>query len=505
MTTEPADERIARLSPAKRALLEHLLADRRSPGTPDVLRRLTPEARLLLRLCSEALRVDGITTADSFIGLGGDSITSLLVAAKATAAGFPLTSRQLLEATSLGQVAADLGQATRTSVVVDVPTGPADLTPIQRWFFEQRFPEAHHWHQTIVVELRERPEPTVLAAAVNLVVARHEVLSSAFVDNGGDWSQVVLDEAVEVDLHVVSLDQGADDDTVVRHAGDVVGRTADLATGRLVTAILFLDERRADRLLLAVHHLVVDGVSMRVLIDDIEVAYHALEADRQPDFPPRTTSYRCWSQVLTRHASSADVAGELAYWQSVPAASAALLPVEVDGSAGRVANCATVRAEVPASVASRLLRDVPRGSRFQVHHVLLAALLLAWHRVAGCTRLQVDLEAHGREQVDGSVDVSRTVGWFTAMDPSVFEDVAGTPLEALRAVRDTYAKVPTHGIGYGLLRYLADPGAAGLADGPRSSSVSIISVGSTGSRVSCSACRSGHRSSCRASGRTAPT
>ncbi|HEX3786910.1 MAG TPA: condensation domain-containing protein [Pseudonocardiaceae bacterium] len=467
MTTEPTDERIARLSPAKRALLDRWRAPGQLAGTP-ANGGTTPEEQLLLRLCAEALRADEVTVADSFIALGGDSITSLLVAAKATAAGFPLTSRQLLEAESLGQLVADLRRTKAASPAADRPTGPSELTPVQRWFFAQQFPDARQWHQTMVLELRARPEPDILAAALNQVVARHEVLSSAFVEDRGAWSQVVLDRAVEVELSVVSLGPDADDDTALRHTAEVVSRSADLAAGRLVAAVLLRGGGRSDRLLLAVHHLVVDGVSMRVLMADIEVVYQALRAGRTALLPPRTSSYRQWSGVLSRYAGSRAVAAELDYWRSVPAASAAALPVDVAGASNVVADRATVRTEVGPSVVSRLLRDVPRGSGFQVHHVVLAAMLLAWHRVFGSARLQADLESHGREPVDSSVDVSRTVGWFTTIYPVVFEQLAGAPLDVLRAVRDTLAKIPANGIGYGLLRYLTASGGTALADGPPS-------------------------------------
>ncbi|WP_232534334.1 condensation domain-containing protein [Plantactinospora sp. KBS50] len=173
--------------------------------------------------------------------------------------------------------------------------------------------------------------------------------------------------------------------------------------------------------------------------------------------PARTTSFRRWSQALRRHALSRPVCDQLPYWQAVPNGDATAVPGR-SGGANLVAQRATVTAVLDAADTARLTYDVPRAAGVSVHQLLLTALLVAWHGEFGCTALQVDVEGHGREPIDAGPDVSRTVGWFTSVYPVTFDIVAGgDPLAVLAVVRSRLDAVPDRGLGYGLLRYCADP------------------------------------------------
>ncbi|MFD8160369.1 condensation domain-containing protein [Streptomyces malaysiensis] len=494
MTTPGFTERLARLTPAQREALERLLDERRAttaataPSPADGRpRNATEEA--LARIWAECLGVPVPSVHDGFWALGGDSIIGMQIAARAAAEGIAVSPQQVLEAETVARLAelATTGEAVRDEA--DQPLGEVPLTPIQRWFFEQDLPGARHWDQTLYLPVRRALDPELLHRALCAVAAHHDVLRSAFRQDaagGGDgWRHEVRSAAPDPPLTVVRLPE---EDGAARRAREDAAvesaqRSLDLADGPLVAAVLLQEDdgpAGPGRLVLVAHHLVVDGISLRLLTDDLERAYRALEGGREPILPARTTSFRRWAQLLRRWADHPDVAGQLPYWRSVPDASAAALPFTAPDEPGEgprantIGRSATVRRRLGQDVTEALLRDAPARGLSPLN-LLLAALLRAWPRSPGATELQLDLEAHGREVVEGGANVSRTVGWFTSIFPvrlplpsAAGGDPAEEVADEVATVGGRLDAVPHRGLGYGLLRYLSGAPGARLAELPQS-------------------------------------
>jgi non-ribosomal peptide synthase protein (TIGR01720 family) len=464
---EPVDEttaaRIAALSPQKRAVLEQWLRSaggRPPPVAGDPTDRpvdagASDAERILTEICAAVLRVDGVRPTDSFLSLGGDSISSLQVVSRAAAAGLRLSSRDVIEAPDLRQLA-KLARAGAARTVLGEPTGEVECTPIQRWFFAQEFPESHRWDQAILIELRERADEDLLAGALRVVVSHHDALRGRFTKGDHGWRQLITADAPRAVL--TTVDSGGD--AALAEATAAAQRAIDIRAGRPVAAVLLRDP---DRLLLAIHHLVVDGVSLRIIVEDLDTAYRALRDGIEPRLPAPTTSFRHWAAALRRYADREEVLAELPYWTGIAAAHAgsdparAGTPVTADN---RATDRRTANTGLGRELSARLLHRVARYTRFTVEQVLIASLALVWRRVRGCDTLAVDLEGHGREPIAADLDVSRTVGWFTTIYPARFTPPDGGPLDVLRHVAGELAAVPGHGIGYGVLRYLSGHGAA---------------------------------------------
>ncbi|HEX2188905.1 MAG TPA: amino acid adenylation domain-containing protein, partial [Longimicrobiaceae bacterium] len=231
----------------------------------------------------------------------------------------------------------------------------------------------------------------------------------------------------------------------------------DLEHGPLVRAVLF--DRGPDapqRLLVAVHHLVVDAVSWRVLLEDLETAYRQLSRGEAVALPPKTTSFRAWAERLEEHAASPGARAELDHWLALADAPAAPLPR--DGAGPNVESAAReVVAALGADETRALLHDVPAVYRTRIDDVLLAALARALGGWTGADSVLLDLEGHGREPLWEDVDLSRTVGWFTSIYPVRLAAPADADDGALlRATKERLRSVPRRGIGFGVLRWLAD-------------------------------------------------
>ncbi len=459
----PDEERAETLSAEGSALLgQWMRLDQLPAGAarPETARPETEAERQLAAIWSAVLRCDEVLVSDSFLDLGGNSITSLQVVAKAVAIGIQVTARQVIEAADLGELASIATAVDEQAVEAgpDLAVGPVALTPIQRWFFSQEFDEPHRWDQAVVLELVTRLDPDLLDAAVQAVVAHHDVLRSRFIREDDGWAQVV-DPGGLAAVQVLPVGGGAGDH--VDEAIALAGQSIDLTSGPLAVAVLLdCDDVRACRLVLAVHHLVVDGVSMRILIEDLDTAYQALRDGAAASLPRRTSSFRSWSRELERFAESDELAEQLPYWAADRVKDDPLGGCEPSPEANLRRDREVLSVELDASVSARVLRDLPRHGAFSVECLLVTGLAIAWQRERGATSLTLDLEGHGRESISSAVEVSRTVGWFTSIYPVRLpvpdhQDLA----ETLAGVAGTLDEVPGRGLGYGVLRYLSSRGA----------------------------------------------
>ena len=231
--------------------------------------------------------------------------------------------------------------------------------------------------------------------------------------------------------------------------------TLDLAAGPLLRAVHFsFDASLAGRLLLVVHHLVIDGVSWRILLEDLEAAYLAARNGTELQYPEKSASMRTWSERVDAFARTPGVQESLAHWRAVGAVPATTLPADAPTtSASRVER---VRVGLSEMETRTLLQQVPKAFRTQINNVLLSSLAGALQKETGGARHRIDLEGHGREHIADDIDVSRTLGWFTTLFPVALDvSVAGDAVGRLLAVRDQLRALPHRGMSYGLLRYAA--------------------------------------------------
>jgi amino acid adenylation domain-containing protein/non-ribosomal peptide synthase protein (TIGR01720 family) len=439
--------------------------DRRALPEPPAAR---PERRTSPRNADEALLVEiwsgllrtEVGIDDNFFQLGGDSILAIQVVARARQAGFEIHPRQLFESQTIAGLA---GVLRRSGLPVPAAAsrprreaGPLPLTPIQRYFFEQRLPGVGHYNQSVLLDLR-RPLPTpVLAAALGRLAAHHAALGLRFTADQGEWRQTLPAAPPAVPLTAIDF---AALSGPARHAAVEAVKAAaqaslDLGQGPLFRAVRLEGMGGAGQLLLIAHHLVVDGVSWRVLLEDLA----ALCAGAEP--PAVAASFAAWALAAERLAGSGALAAEGASWLAAPAEPPQPLPVDRQG-ANTVASARRITAVLGAEETGDLLRKVPAAYRTKIDDTLLAALLRACAVWTGEPSLLVDLEGHGREEIEPGLDLSRTVGWLTAVYPVTLElpaDPEAGPGAVLKGVKEQLRAVPGKGIAYGLLRYLgADP------------------------------------------------
>ncbi|WPH12564.1 non-ribosomal peptide synthetase [Variovorax paradoxus] len=405
----------------------------------------------LARCWVDVLGVPRVGRNDNFFELGGDSILSLQIVVRMRRAGWRITPRQLFERQTVAQLAAV------AETLQDAPRrrasqldGEVPLLPIQADFLGKGLSVPSHWNQAILLQPRRRIDLTVLRRALEAVVAHHDAFRLRFTPGaGGEWTQRYEDISAN-QLQELLWVRKARDGAQVEALCDEAQRSLDIERGTLLRALAIEVEDGSQRLLLAINHLAIDGVSWRILLEDLGAAYEAGAQGAAIVLPEKTSSYKDWALALQGHAAQLLSGGaELAHWQSL-AGVPAELPCDRPHGAATVAEQAEIEMRLDRTATDALLRDAPAAYRTQVNDILLTALgraLCAW---SGQPRVLIDLEGHGREDLFEGIDLTRTVGWFTSAYPVALAPL-GEPGDALKRVKESLRGIPGKGLGFGLL------------------------------------------------------
>ena len=423
-----------------------------------------PETVLEQRLAAvwqEVLHVERVGRHDNFFELGGDSILSIQVVARLHKRGVRTTVADLFEHPTIAALATVAGVAVQHEPVA-LPAAGVPLTPIQQRFFEQPRANPHHYNQAVLLTVDcldlERVERIVAGWQ-----AAHEALRLRYQPTPTGWSAIALDRETHrvVTLVDLSMVPAADWRPMVERVGASLQAGLHLTDGPLLRmALIRGGAQHGDRLLLVVHHLAIDAVSWRLLLDD----WTQTLSTQANELPPIAVPFRAWARALAEHARTPAVVADAEYWlaQTSPAA-----PLRVDDADGAhtVALSETMPVVLSADETRSLLQNAKRRG-VSVHELLVAAVAGAVAGSMGSADIRLDVEGHGRDAVVDGIDVSRTVGWFTTIYPVVLHlpETATTGLDTawpdlLAAVATQLRAIPNRGATYGLLRYLHDDGA----------------------------------------------
>ncbi|MGO3669777.1 MAG: amino acid adenylation domain-containing protein [Vreelandella alkaliphila] len=419
----------------------------------------------LAAVWADVIGCEPVGRNDNFFELGGDSILSLQIVARSRKRGYKVTPKQLMEGQTIAAVAAmaaPIAVAAPKQVAIQDKVAPFALLPVQRWFFEQNFAESHHWNQSLMLEAVGGIDAALLRRAIEAAVDHHGALRLRFERVGDSWQQAYGKLAGDLFEHL-DLSDHADPAQAITQAADAAQRSLSLE--RPFRAIwMELGGEYGGRLLLVAHHLVVDGVSWRVILDDLQAAYTQLSAAKAIDLPPATTSLDEWERTLADYATSEALAEQCSYWESLVKEPEPSLPAHNPHGSNTVADTVSLAGSLSIDATTQLLGPVHKAYRTQVDDLLLTALSSALCQWAERDSVLIELEGHGREDLFEGVDLSRSVGWFTSLYPVRLTPGNAEPGTSLKAIKEQLRQVPDKGLGYGVLRYLKeDPALVGGA------------------------------------------
>lgn len=435
--------------------------------------------RILVEIWEQVLKADTVGVHDNFFELGGDSILSIQIISRAKRGGLHITAKQIFEfqtIAELAEAATELSQYVLTEQ--GLLTGESGLLPIQQWFFENLPADAHHFNQSVMMEVDARVALHQLKEAWEAVLYQHDALRLVFAEskdrdykdrdsNVSGWTATFKDfEHIESFLDVVFdvVDFRKVPETSLRFQIEEMAEHTqaqlNLQQGPMLKVVYFdLGPAQAARMLVVIHHLVVDVFSWRILLEDLQTALAQVMGGNKVELGQKATSYRQWVAALQAHANSDVMQEEYRYWQQVATQRYAKLPLDKQGN-NTVASVKTLDVALTAEETRALLTETHTCYHTEINDLLLTALGRAlgdWigGERAGGERVLIDLEGHGREYLGDNIDISRTVGWFTSLYPVVLPLEKGDESVAIKTTKEALRSIPHKGFGFGVLRYLS--------------------------------------------------
>lgn len=408
--------------------------------------------RALWQAWREVLGLETFGVQDNYFALGGDSIQAIQIVVKLREAGFALKVTDLLRTPTIAALAAKLAPVA-APVDFGIMAGDTPLTPIQHWFLDQGFAVPAHFNQSLLLHLPGTVDASCIRQALAILQDHHDALRLTFgCGPQGPWQRTLPTQ--DVSLVIATLESPA----ALQPHLDRIQQSLEPATGPLLKAALFALPD-GPRLFLTVHHWAIDGVSWRILLADLATVLGQAARGEPMALPPRTTPFRVYALGLDAAVHAPRLAEQRDYWREQALAEAGRLPRL--GNAGPPAMLEArilVQFTLPPALTEALLGSAHVAYRTAADDLLLAAWLRTLQRFQGHPACRITLEGHGRDTDSADVDLSRTVGWFTALYPLRVVLRRDDWPAVIREVKEARRRVPGGGVGYGLLRYIAkDP------------------------------------------------
>lgn len=417
-----------------------------------------PTEDTLAAVWKDVLKVERIGRDDNFFELGGDSILVLQVIARSRKRGVRFTPKQLFDGPTIARLAT-VATSTDAAVIPKPSTPPrasnAVLTPAQLRFFALDMPQRGHWNQSVQFDTQTPFDLDAFARAFNALLTHHEIFSQRFVQRSGGNTWSIVQAAKPFDTLPLAATTATDQADALAQF-DALQCTLDITNGPLVFALAATLPDGSAQLYLAIHHLIVDGVSWRILLEDLDTTYRAAIERRAVRLPPTGSRAQDWAARLARAAREpgSQFAQETSYWSAL-SRDYNDLPIDHPEASATNADAVVFEQTLDADLTRAALSEANAAYRTQTVEILVAALAHAFREKTGQTSCRIELEGHGREALFDDIDASRTLGWLTSHYP-VALDLGETPLGTLTQVKDTLRAVPNKGLGFGVLRHYGD-------------------------------------------------
>ena len=442
-----------------RAALRRLPLEQHSLPSSD-LSNGSPMEQALARLWTEVLKVPNIDLDCDFFQVGGDSILSLQIVARARREGIQLVPKDVFLHPTVRRLAAVAKFVRLDSTKGEQISGEVPLLPIQRWFFAQAGADPSHFNQALLLRLPAGTQIDWLRKSVEALLGNHDALRLSFHQAECGWVGRLMPRESVVPCFFVEDLSSVDElrlNDEIRLRSELHQTSLKLEVAPLFRVVLFdFGAGRDYRLLLIFHHLVVDGVSWRILMEDFMQAYDQCSAGKSVQLTPPTTSVSEWAKYLAESAIDSSLQAQVPYWEAQLRASLDALPRDFVGARGNtIDGVVLVEAALDKEETDTLVRKAPPHYGVRMDELLLAALALALKDWTGRIEHAVMIESHGRNF--GDCDLSRTVGWCTAFYPLVLRATSDSPNAVLKETKAVFRNVPTEGVGYLLLQYGATP------------------------------------------------
>ncbi|WP_420954369.1 bacitracin non-ribosomal peptide synthetase BacA [Bacillus haynesii] len=412
--------------------------------------------RKLVQVWREILGIEDIGISHHFFAAGGDSIKALQIISRLAKMNLKLEMKALFANPKIKDLSRLITEETRHRKHNKPVTGETELLPIQKRYFANNKEELNHFNQSFMLFRKDGYDENIVRTAFNKILEQHDALRMIYEEKDGDiiqYNRGYRENLFDLDVYDVrGLDCQAEK---VFELATGIQKKSSIRKGKLVHLGIFRADE-GDHLLIAIHHLVVDGVSWRILFEDFETLYLQALKDEPLDIGYKTDSYQEFARQLKKYAQSRRLLKEREYWQKALEADVPFIPAE-KLERDTFEHSTTLSIRIGPDVTANLLRNANKAYNTEINDILLTALIAAVRDITGENKLKVMMEGHGREDILDGVDITRTIGWFTTVYP-VFIDLGEEKeiSQNIKMVKETLRKIPNKGIGYGVLKYMTE-------------------------------------------------
>ncbi|MBF0398665.1 MAG: amino acid adenylation domain-containing protein, partial [Desulfobacterales bacterium] len=398
--------------------------------TNEYIAPFTEIEQKLAKIWEQVLKVDRVGIYDNFFELGGDSILSIQIVSKAREFDIHINPRDVFEHQTIHELAKTAKNISEINAEQGIIKGNVPLTPIQHYFFEQKLITPWNLNQAVLLTLPYDTEIDFLRSVLKEIIKHHDALRLRFRFIDNNWEQNYCESFEDIPVYLEE-------------------KTFNLEHGPIMQMVLFENKH----LLWSIHHLAVDGVSWRILLEDFENLCLQLKQGKPFNLPKKTSSFKAWSEKLYDYALKETCQNELNFWRKIP--EGMLLPLDHQGE-NSLSDIRDITVVLDQKYTDLLLKKASLAYHTQINDLLLCALAFSINEWTGKEQILIDLEGHGRVDLFSDMDLSRTVGWFTSIYPVSLELPARKDLDtSIKNIKEQLRRIPNEGIGYGIFKYLA--------------------------------------------------
>ncbi|MBT2261831.1 MULTISPECIES: non-ribosomal peptide synthetase [Bacillus] len=401
---------------------------------------------IIVDIAKAILGHEKVEPADHFYQLGGDSIKAIQFIAKLKDKGLYLKTKDLFTYPIFREMAQVVQQEPVLHISQEQAVGDVKSIPIIEWFWSQRLKDKHFWHQSIIVHSKKKMDERIVQSALKELVIHHDGLRLKVHEA---TNTLYYDENIQnipLTIHDFTALSEENVGEALQEVGCQIKQRTHLYQGPLIQAAL-CQTASQSHLIFTAHHLLVDGMSWQILVEDLIQLFHAEKSSAEV-LPPKTHSYQIFTEWVNEYAVSEDVKEAFNYWENVVQGIQPLY--QVSSNEGYVKDEVKLTKALSVELTDQLTNQANKAYQTQPHELLISALTQACYQQTNQKRISLELEGHGRDAVEENIDVSRTCGWFTTMYP-VNVHVSESLSDHIRAVKETIREVPNKGAEYGLL------------------------------------------------------
>lgn len=405
---------------------------------------------ILINVVSKVLQIENVSRESNFYHLGGDSIKAIQIASALNEEGYQILVKDIMSNPRIEDIANHLYPIDNIEITMDSTRGEIPITPMVSWFFEQKLNSPESYHQSILLDIRDNVTEQELEMIWLEVINRHDSLRMILNSNG---ERLIYNEKSDLKSYFFKYDlrhlEKNEQETNIQKIYKEIKASTDLKNGPLTIACLFNLGSRSRKFLIIAHHLVIDGLSWRIILQDMYNLLLQLKENRNLTLPTKSSSFKDWAKKINQY----DASEEEIYWKQVVNVQNNL-KLPYDSIDNGIDNMDTAQIFLEQKETLDLLYSANRIYNTETKDLLICALFLTLFEFCNSNTAVIELEGHGREELFKGINLNRTVGWFTTLYPFAWEATNNELSLQIKSIKEKLRGVPQHGIGFGILKYI---------------------------------------------------